>query len=219
MPNNMPNNAFKFYSEYNLPLLLGKKATNIYELIDGIKTIPPASIYYHTHKFLKQHHYLVPEPPNDFAYWIRNILIQPKLGEMIASINIAEFNNLEDLRNKMIEIFENYGRSGYGINCQEGFEFQFMSCKTFWFKNNYEAANLKELTEILRKIDINTFYVNIFGSKLRHGKHKNNFAEWFESIGETELSEKTSNIDPYTLTLEGLRKQILNLIQRYGKFA
>lgn len=214
----MPNNTFKFYSEYNLPVLLGKKATNIYELMDGIKSIPPASIYYHTHKFLKQHHYLVPEPPNDFAYWIRNVLIQPKLGEMIASINIAEYNNLEDLRNKMIEIFENHDRNGYGINCQEGFEFQFMSCKTFWFKNKYEAANLKELTDILHKIDISTFYVNIFGTKLRQGKFKNDFAEWFDSIGEKELSEKTSNIDPYTLTLEGLRKQILNLIQRYGKF-
>ena len=30
--------------------------------------------------------------------------------------------------------------------------------------------------------------------------------------------DKISNIDPYTLTLEGLRRQILKLIQRYGKF-
>lgn len=213
----MNSKTFIFYSEYTLPILLGKKATNIYELIDGIKTIPTASIYYHTHKFLKQHHYLVPEPPNDFAYWIRNILIQPKLGEMIASINIAGFNSLEDLRTKMIEIFENHDRSGYGINCQEGFEFQFMSCKTFWFKYKYEAKNLKEFFEILQKVDISTFYVNIFGSKLRRGKLKNDFAEWFESIGEIELSEKVSNIDPYTLTLEGLRKKILNMIKQYGK--
>jgi hypothetical protein len=210
-------NKFKFYSEYNLPVLLGIKASNIYELLDGIKTVPAASIYYHTHKFLKQHHYLIPEPPNDFAYWIRNVLIQPKLGEMIASINIAEFNNLEDLRNKFIEIIENHDRIGYGISCVEGFEFRFMSCITFWFKNNYEAANLKEFTKILEKIDINTFYVNIFNSKLRQGKLKNDFAEWFETIGELQLAEKTSSIDPYTLTLEGLRKKILNLIQHYGK--
>jgi len=214
----MQNNTFKFYSEYNLPVLLGKKATNIYELLDGIKNIPAASLYYHTHKFLKQHHYLVPEPPNDFAYWIRNILIQPKLGEMVASINIAEFNNLEELRNRLIEILENHDREGYGINCQKGFEFQFMSCKTFWFKNKYEAANLMEFNEILKTIDVRAFYVNIFDSKLRGGKHRNNFAIWFESIGELELADKISNIDPYTLTLEGLRRQILKLIKQYGKF-
>lgn len=214
----MQNNTFKFYSEYNLPVLLGRKATNIYELLDGIKEVPEASLYYHTHKLLKQHHYLVPEPPNDFAYWIRNVLIQPKLGEMIASINIAGLNNLEELRNRLIYIFENNDREGYGINCQKGFEFQFMSCKTFCFKNKYEAANLTEFNEILQTIDINSFYLNIFDSKLRTGNHRNNFAIWFESIGETELADRISNIDPYTLTIEGLRIQIINLIKRYGKF-
>lgn len=213
----MQKNRFIFYSEFILPVLLGKKATNVYELLDGIKTIPISSLYYHTHKFLKQHHYLVPEPPNDFAYWIRNMLVQPKLGEMVASINIAEFTNLEELRNRLIEIFETNDRTGFGINCQQGFEFQFMSCKIFWFRNKYEAKNLKEFTNILQKINISTFYVNIFDSKLRGGKKKNNFAEWFESLGEFELAEKMAKIDPYTLTLEGLRKQIIKLVQDYGK--
>lgn len=213
----MQNNTFRFYSEYNLPVLLGKKATNIYELLDGIKTVPASSIYYHTHKFLKQHHYLIPEPPNDFAYWIRNVLVQPKLGEMIASINIASFESLEDLRNRIIEVLENHERSAYGINCQNGFEFQFMSCKIFWFKNDYEAKTLKDFYDIMQKIDISVFFANIFGPKLRHGKKNNNFSKWFELIGETELAHKVSNIDPYTMTLEGLRTQILKLIKQYGK--
>jgi len=214
----MQNNKFEFYTEYNLPVLLGIKAHNINQLLDGIRTVPLTSIFYHTHKFLNQHLFLVPEPPNDFAYWIRNVLIQPKLGEMIASINIIEYNNLEDVRNKLIEVLLNHDRSAYDINCAEGFEFEFLSCKTFCFKNKYEAANLKEFYDILQNIDISTFYMNIFDSKLRAGKKRNDFAVWFESIGEIELAEKISCIDPYTFTLEGLRKQILNLIQRYGKF-
>lgn len=213
----MKNKSFKFYLEYYLPVLIGRKASNIYELIEGIKAVPDASIYYHTHKFLKQHRYLVPEPPNDFAYWIRNVLTQPKLSEMIAGINIAGYNNLEDLRKKMLEIFNSNGIAGYEINCLKGFEFQFMSCKTFWFKYKYEPVNLKEFYEILKKIDISVFYASIFSSKLRRGKQKNDFSEWFDTIGETELSEQVTRIDPYTLTLEGLRKKILNLILKYGK--
>jgi hypothetical protein len=213
----MQNKVFKFYSEYNLPVLLGRKATNVYELIDGLKSVPPASIYYHTHKFLRQHHYLVPEPPNDFAYWIRNVLVQPELGEKIASINIAGYNNLEEIRNSMVNILENHNRTAYGINCSAGFEFQFMSCITFWFKNKYEASNIKEFVEVLEKIDISAFYVNIFSSKLRRGKSTNDFTDWFESSGEKELAIKLSNIDPYTLTLEGLRKKIINLISSYDK--
>lgn len=213
----MQNKTFKFYSEVNLPVLLGRKATNVYELLDGMKSIPAASVYYHTHKFLRQHHYLVPEPPNDFAYWIRNVLVQPELGEKIASINIAGFDNLEDIRNSIVDILENHNRSAYGINCRAGYEFQFMSCITFWFKNRYEAENINEFVEVLKKIDISTFYVNIFSSKLKRGKLKNDYTDWFESIDEHELAEKLSHIDPYTMTLEGLRKKIINLISSYGR--
>jgi hypothetical protein len=213
----MQNKTFKFYSEYNLPVLLGRKASNVYELLDGMKSVPLASFYYHTHKFLRQHHYLVPEPPNDFAYWVRNVLLQPELGEKIASINIAGYNNLGDIKNSMIDIIENHGRSAYGINCQEGYEFQFMSCITFWFKNRYEASNVKEFSDVLKKIDISTFYVNIFSSKLRRGKSRNDFAEWFELIGEHEIADKLSKIDPYTMTLEGLRKKIINLIESHDR--
>ncbi|MCE1164785.1 MAG: DUF5752 family protein [Bacteroidetes bacterium] len=214
----MQNKNFVFYLEYNLPVLLGMKAANVYELLEGLRVIPDSSLYYHTHKFLIQHHYLIPEPPNDFAYWLRNILIQPHLGEMIASINIASCNSLGQLREKMIEIIENHDRTGYGVNCHEGFEFRFMSCKTFRFRYNDEASNLGEFYDILKKIDISTFYVNVFSPLLRQGKKRNNFAEWFAQIGEEALAEKVSSLDPYTMTLEGLRQRILNIIKNHGQY-
>ncbi|MCI0472532.1 MAG: DUF5752 family protein [Ignavibacteria bacterium] len=214
----MNNIPFKFYSIYTLPVLLGKKARNVYELMDGIKTVPPESIYYHTHKFLKQHHYLIPEPPNDFAYWTRNVLMQPELGEQLASVNIVEFDNLEVLRNKFTDILENHDRTAYGINSSDGMEFRFMSCKSFLFRTKYEANNLKEFLEIIRKIDISTFYINVFYSRLKDDMKGNNFAAWFEMTGQHALSEKINRIDPYTLTLEGLRKKIIELITKYGKY-
>lgn len=214
----MSKNNFIFFLEYNLPVLLGTKASNVYELIEGLKVIPSSSVYYHTHKFLIQHHYLIPEPPNDFAYWLRNILIQPHLGELIASINIASYDNIGRLREKMIDIIENHDRTGYGVNCHEGFEFRFMSCKTFRFRYKEEAANLKEFYDILKKIDISTFYVNVFSPLLRERKKRNNFAEWFAQIGEEDLAGKVSSLDPYTMTLEGLRKRILNIIQSHGQY-
>ncbi len=72
---------FQFYSRLNLVELLGVKAKNVKELLDGIKEVPGTSIYYHTHRFLQQHHYLSPEPPNDFAFWITNSIGLDALGE------------------------------------------------------------------------------------------------------------------------------------------
>ena len=65
---------FRFNTKLDQTILLGKKARNLAELLGGLRTAPDASIYFHTHKFLQQHHYLSPEPPNDFGYWVTNIL-------------------------------------------------------------------------------------------------------------------------------------------------
>jgi len=35
-------------------------------IYSGIRTTPDTSIYFHMYKFLQRHHYLFPEPPNDF---------------------------------------------------------------------------------------------------------------------------------------------------------
>ena len=108
------SNIFQFFSEYNLPILLGKKAKNIGELLDGIGSVPGASIYYHTHRFLKTHHFLIPELPNDFAYWLRNVLNLKELGELVSSVNIVECMNLEQLRNGL-----NYQKLGAGVCLQK----------------------------------------------------------------------------------------------------
>lgn len=210
--------TFQFYSEFNLPVLLGRKAKNINELIEGVKEVPDASIYYHTHRFLKQHHFLIPELPNDFAYWLRNVLNMRQLGEFVSSINIVECTNLTQLRSKLIDSLESFKhRDEYSFNCASGYEFQFMSCKTFSLKVPFRTKNLKEFEKVFKEVSVYTFYYHIFEPKLRRGKKQNDFVEWFEDIGEKELAERVSRLDPYTMTLEGYRTKILEMMRIYGK--
>ena len=68
---------FHFHTRQNLIYLTGRKAKNISELLSGIKELPLSSIYFHTHHYLAQFEFLIPEPPNDFAYWIKNIFEFP----------------------------------------------------------------------------------------------------------------------------------------------
>lgn len=66
--------SFRFSTQGSIPELTGLKAANLQQLLDSVKTVPGSVIYHHTHRFLLQHQYLSPEPPNDFAYWITGIL-------------------------------------------------------------------------------------------------------------------------------------------------
>ncbi len=93
-----------------MTLLLGRKAKNATELYAGLREVPATSVYFHTHRFLQQHHYLSPEPPNDFAYWVTNVLNDDILGERLASIDIMQFVSIEDIRQRFLTLLEEYLR-------------------------------------------------------------------------------------------------------------
>lgn len=74
---------------------------------------------------------------------------------------------------------------------------------------------MKELTEILKKITIDSIYYHVFESRLRLEKGKNDISLWIEkAIGDKRLADKITQLDPYTFTLEALRKKLVNLIEK-----
>jgi hypothetical protein len=92
-----------------------------------------------------------------------------------------------------------------------------MSCRTFVLPTPYQARNLKEFRDVLRKVSINSIYFHIFEARLRLERGDNDFSYWFEGIGQKELAEEISRLDPYTITLEGLRNKIIQQVSRHVK--
>src|SRR5512140_3740547 len=85
---------FRFCTKLDQTLLLGRRANTLQALLDGIMSVPKSSIYYHTHRFLQAHHYLTPEPSNDFAYWVAEVMGDVILGEQLSSIDIVRFTSI-----------------------------------------------------------------------------------------------------------------------------
>lgn len=209
-------NPFFFYTKLDQTLLLGTKARTIGELVDGIRTVPESSIYYHTHRFLHQHHYLSPEPPNDFAYWVREVLNEQELGEAISSVDIVQFHSLEALRERFIEILSRPRSPGRESAAPEGQEFHFMGSRIFVLRTPHVAENIGQFIEILKLISINSIYYHVFDAKLRLQKGGNDFSLWFRDLGMEPIANELERLDPYTYTLEGLRKRIVTMVERYG---
>mgnify|MGYP001305258619 CR=1 FL=1 len=218
MAPNIQTNPFCFYTHFHLVNLLGLKAKNLVELLECLRTVPASSIYYHTHRFLKQHHFLYPEPPNDFAYWLINVLNMEGMGEACASIDTACFNNIEELRTAYLKTISEYlSRDSFIPNAPKGEEFQFMACKTFFLPTPYSAHNLTEFKEALERISIHSLYFHIFETRIRPVNAEYDFSVWFKEIGRPELAGEVSRIDPYSMTLEGLRKKIIGMVAKYEK--
>jgi len=208
-------NPFNFYTKLDLIYLTNRRARNIIELLEGIREAQGSVIYYHTHRFLQQHVYLSPEPPNDFAYWTANTLQETLLAEKLAAIDIIEFKTIMELKNKLVKTIEEYILIEPEIrNAPPGMEFHFMKSRSFVLQTGYVANDLKEFYKILEIIDINSLYFHVFEARMRLGKMDNDFSIWLRSVGEEEAAEVVSRLDPYTFTLEGVRARILNILKR-----
>src|SRR3989338_6771647 len=125
---------FRFYTRLHLSELTGLRAATLPQLLALIKEVPGSSIYHHTHRFLQQHQYLSPEPPNDFAYWVAGVLGEDELGERLASIDTIQYTTIRSLREKIAETIEEYLKDNALAKlkfAREGEEFHFVKSVSF----------------------------------------------------------------------------------------
>lgn len=209
---------FRFYTRLHLSELTGLRASNLPQLLEYIKVVPGSSIYHHTHRFLQQHQYLSPEPPNDFAYWVTEVLGEDELGERLASIDTIQYSTIRALREKIIATVEGYQVADPRSNqrfARAGEEFYFIKSASFVLASNYIANNLKEFSDALKKVTLDSIYFHIFESRLRLEKTTNDFSYWIEfSLGKKALADEIARLDPYTQTLEDLRKKLIKILGR-----
>ncbi|MCB4757423.1 MAG: DUF5752 family protein [Elusimicrobia bacterium] len=207
---------FQFATQANLVELTGFKAHDLKELVEILKTAPGSVMYHHTHHFLKQHQFLSPEPTNDFAYWVSQVLQEDKLGEQLAAIDTVAFSSITELGNRILSVIQNYlEKNRSNRTAPEGEEFHFMKSQSFVLPTPYWASDLKEFLEAIKKISIHSLYHHIFEARLRLGRSTNDFSLWLEKeLDEPALAKSISRMDPYTQTLDGLRQQIIAMIEQ-----
>lgn len=205
---------FIFKAQLSLVETTGLKARDLIELCHHLKEVPEASVYYHTHHFLQQHQYLTPEPPNDFAYWVTQVLQEDIIGEKLAAIDTVRFSSLLTLRDAIVKTIDQYLKEKRTLRtAPDGEEFYFMKCVLFNLPTSHKAHDLREFLECLEKVSIGSLYNHVFEARLRPPLGMSDFSNWLSSaIDEKKLASKIDKLDPYTQTMEGLRKKIMSLV-------
>lgn len=196
--------------------LTGLKAKNLRELADMLKVVPESVIYFHTHHFLEAHHYLTPQPTNDLAMWVDEALGDEVLAERLASVDTYQFSSLQALRERHVSIIEEYlAQCGSLREAMPGGEFHFVKSVSVIMPAPYEATDIREFIEAIRKLSPGSLYYHIFESRLRLGRGLNDFSAWLaDSLDEPELARKVARLDPYAHSLEGLRGALIHLMEK-----
>lgn len=214
----MPRTAatpFEFRTRLTLPKLTGRRAADLPELVRHLREVTPASVFHHTHHFLVQHHALSPEPPNDFAYWVTNVLKEDRLGEQLAAIDAIRFPTLEQLRAHVVAVIEEHLRGAQSLRVAPGGEeFHFMEALSFVVPTHHRARTLAELVSALRSVGSASIAYHLYEARLRLGADDNDFSRWLaDQLADDELAAAVRRLDPYTFTMEGLRRRLLALIE------
>lgn len=216
MPERTAGTPFQFWTRLTLTRLTGRRATDLAELVEHLRAVPLSVVFHHTHHFLVQHQHLSPEPPNDFAFWVTNVLQEEQLGERLAAIDTIQFEHLRELRERVLTVIEDYLEQRRALRtAPQGEEFHFMDAVSFVLPTTHRAADLTGFAEALEQVGDASIAYHLFESRLRVGAEENDFSSWLErELGERELAAAVRSLDPYSYTAEGLRHRLLGMIAR-----
>jgi hypothetical protein len=212
-------NIFQFSSSSSLERLTGRKAYNLEDLLDLIKTCSESSIFYHTFSaFLKLREAQAPFN-SDFAIWVDRMLNERALAEKLMAIDLSEYNAIESLRNRLVDIIESHIREN-PLCCKRiaNEPFYLYDVTRVVYLTDKFAYDLISFRDLLPKISIYSVYFHFIESRL-HSRHKtDDFSVWIEeSLNMPSLARKIKQIDVSVYTLEGLRSRMIQLIDEYLK--
>lgn len=209
-------NTFEFMTCNHLIKLLNISARNIEELLEHLLKVPDSSIYMHTFKFIRSHHYLENEPSNDFAYWVMNILKNEELGEILSNVDPFQFNSISGLRRHFHLLIRDFISKNHHrtTDVPEGQEFQFMSCLSLVKHTGIYAANLQDFLNGIKKVSLNSVYFHMFEARLRLKRQDNDFSIWLRDINEHSLADRIASMNIYYFSLAEIKRRIVEIIDK-----
>jgi small-conductance mechanosensitive channel len=212
----MAKEPFQFFTRLHLRELTGLTASNLSQLVSRLNEVPDAVVYYHTHSFVEEYQFLTPEPTNDFALWVQDALGYDILAERLASIDTFEFPTIGALKQAIVGAIQDFlARTTNEREAPPSSEFHFIKSISVILPTPYVAHDLREFVGILRRISIDSLYFHIFEARLRLQRGTNDFSLWLEDcLGEKELAEQITRLDPYSYTMENLRETIIQLCEK-----
>ena len=205
---------FTFVGCLELPELLGRRARDERELMEGLEQIPADSIYYHTHSIFLRHPRISGGYPNDFANWVAGQVGDKALAERLAVVDPYNCASIEELREDLVSIVETHIATLQPVpRCVFGDPLFFVQSHVLEVNTGLEARTLQEFRRCLAEADLSVVYLHTLRARLRGEVAGGDFAHWIgQELGLAALAGAIGRINPYMGGLEQIRLETLRLI-------
>ena len=208
--------SFYFNTSAHLLRIGRERATTLHEFLSALRTCSEDSIFQHTFRTLQEHHFIREGYSNDFAHWAFTACNEPGLAERLAGMDVREFTSVEAVREQFVQIVAQYIESEPGSGDREAREpFYFRAADIVVLPTSFVAHNLAEFIDGLARVTVHSIHHHFIEARLRLHLSSNDFSQWLEEeAGLKEAARRLNRIDIYTATMEGVRRQILRIVER-----
>ncbi|MGC2528831.1 MAG: DUF5752 family protein, partial [Candidatus Acidiferrum sp.] len=206
---------FYFNTSENLLRISRQKARNISELLESLRRCPPESVFQHTFRTLQEHHFIRHGFSNDLAHWCLSACSEPALAERLASVDVREFTDIEDIRQALIRILESYVQQNQEAATKIADEpFYFCLADLVILPTSFVPDTLPGFADGLRNVSIHSIHHHFIEARLRLKLMSNDFSQWLlEEMNLPEAARSVNRIDIYTVTMEDVRQQIVRIVE------
>jgi hypothetical protein len=210
-------NPFWFRECFLMPMPTGRKAVNLRELLQALREVDEAVLYFH----LLQSRLTLSQPeveyPNDFAMWAATALQDTRLAEKLSSFNPFEYENLVQVRQAVVDILEEYLWDMPNVPwARPGLEFHFCEASTVVIRSEISASSLKDFCRALQSLGLDSIYYHFFEARWRLIREMDDFSYWIDTNFDLpQLVEEIRGIDVYFYTLPEIRTTLLSLIHQH----
>jgi hypothetical protein len=206
---------FHFKSSAHLLRIGREHAATLGEFLQALRSCPEESIFQHTFRTLQEHHFIREGFSNDFAHWAYTDCNEAGLAERLASLDVRAFTSIAALRQQILEIVEDYITSNPRVRDRSALKpFYFCASDTVVMPTPFVAHDLGEFVEALKQVGVHCVHHHFIEARLRLKLVSNDFSWWLEKeMGLKKAAASLNRIDIYTSTLEGVRYQIIRIVQ------
>lgn len=209
--NNAPQRAFAIKDCALVAIATGQRAQDLRELRDKLRDIAPGSIYYHFWGGRLRPRFDDPQYINDFATWTHYQLHDETLAERLSIVDPTEYENLESLRQELIEIVEQrLDEIQRPTWVSTDRQFHFIRSQIVVFDTGMLVESPEGLVGALPAMSLGSIFYHFIDARSRAPKGQDDFFAWLDGFGDTHrpLCSQIASIDPYFVTLTELRTNL-----------
>jgi hypothetical protein len=213
------NPTFEFWGCSEVRESLGQRADSVRHLLERLESVPVESIYYHTVRCLLRRRVVAPGYPDDFSIWVANEARDLSLAERLSFHSPFDFPDGETFRQHLLQTIDDH-LSGLRFPPPAIVE------KPFHFLRGHLAAvpleivvsDLDSFRRALARVDDSSVYYHAIEAIGRLGNPRGDFAAWVEDVlGQSSLGREIAEIDPFVMSLAGIRERVLALIEQHRR--